>query len=159
MKLKLSHMLAVVSVSCLALGVAVLAQDSNIGTWKLNVAKSKFSPGPALKGQTLKIEPWGADGVSFTSDGMDADGKPTHFEFQAKYDGKDMPVKGNPDFDTLAYKRIDANAVEATTKLKGKVTGTGRVTVSADGKTRTVIQTGTNAKGEKMNNTLVYEKQ
>ncbi len=159
MRLKLSHMLAFVSALCLALGVTVLAQDSNIGTWKLNVAKSKFSSGPALKGQTLKIEPWGVDGVNFTSDGMDADGKPTHFEFQAKYDGKDMPVKGNPDFDTLAYKRIDANTVEATTKLKGNVTGTGRATVSADGKTRTVIQTGTNAKGEKMNNTLVYEKQ
>jgi hypothetical protein len=159
MKLKLSHMLAVVSVSCLALGAAVLAQDSNIGTWKLNVAKSKFSPDPAPKSQTLKIAPWGSDGVTFTSDGIDAEGKPTHFEFQAKYDGKDMPVKGSPDFDTLAYKRIDANTIEATAKLKGKVVGTSRIVVSADGKTRTLNQTGTNAKGEKVNNTIVYEKQ
>lgn len=159
MKLKLSHMLALVSASCLALGVTVLAQDSNIGTWKLNVAKSKFNPGPAIKSQTLKIEPWGADGVTFTSDGMDADGKPVTFEFQAKYDGKDMPVKGTPEFDTLAYKRIDANTIEATAKLKGKVIGTSRAVVSADGKTRTLTQTGTNAKGEKINNTLVYEKQ
>src|SRR5437870_2364867 len=95
----------------LAFGAVVMAADSNIGTWKLNVAKSKFSPGPAPKSQTLKIEAWGTDGVKFTSDGIDADGKPTHAEFQAKYDGKFVPFKGNPDADMLAYKRIDANTV------------------------------------------------
>ena len=90
---------------------------------------------------------------------MDGDGKPMHWEFQAKYDGKDNPFKGNPDADTIAYKRIDGNNVEATTKLKGKPTGTTKVVVSKDGKTRTLTQTGKNAKGQDINNVLVFERQ
>jgi hypothetical protein len=143
----------------LAMGVATMAADSNLGTWKLNAAKSKFDPGPAPKTQTLKIEAWGADGVKYTSDGTDADGKPTHSDFQAKYDEKFVPFKGNPDADMIAYKRIDANTVEATTQLGGKVTGKTRIVVSADGKTRTLTQTGKNAKGQDVHNTIVYDKQ
>jgi len=141
------------------MGLVLVAADSNVGTWKLNLSKSKFDPGPAPKGETLKIEAVGADGIKFSSDGTDADGKPTHYDFQAKYDGKDVPVKGNPDWDAISYKRIDANTVEATTKRAGKVMGSGKVTVSADGKTRTVMQTGTNAAGQKLNNVRVYDKQ
>ena len=146
------------AVAILALGVMSLAADINVGTWKLNIAKSKFSPGPALKSQTLTIEAWGEDGVRFAADGVDAEGKPMHWEFQAKYDGKDYPFKGNPDADSIAYKRIDANTVEASTKLKGKPTGLTRVVVAKDGKTRTLTQTGKNAKGQDVNNHLVYEK-
>lgn len=150
---------AFVMAGVLAMGISAIAADSNIGTWKMNAAKSKFDPGPAPKSQTLKIEAWGADGVKYTADGMDADGKPSHWEMQAKYDGKFVPFKGNPDADMLAYKRIDANTVEATTQLNGKVTGTSRIVVSADGKTRTLTQTGKNAKGQDIHNTIVYEKQ
>lgn len=147
------------AVAILFLGILAIAADSNVGSWKMNPAKSKYEPGPAPKSQTLKIDAVGADGVKFTSDTVPADGKPIHFEFQAKYDGKDVPVKGNPDFDTLAYKRIDDNTVEATTKRNGKVVGTGRVVVSNDGKTRTLTQTGTDAKGQKIHNVIVYERQ
>jgi len=150
---------AVAVVSVLVFGVAVMAADSNIGMWKLNLAKSKFSPGPAPKSQTLKIEAWGADGVKYTADGVDAEGKPSHWEFQAKYDGKFVPFKGNPDADMLSYKRIDANTVESMTQLKGKPAQTTKVVVSADGKTRTLTQTGKNAKGETVNNVVVYDKQ
>lgn len=148
-----------VVISMLALTVVAFAADSNIGTWKLNSAKSKYSPGPAPKSQTLKIEAWGEDGVKYTADGVGADSKPTHSEFQAKYDGKDNAFKGNPDADTIAYKRIDANTIEATTKMKGKVTLKVKVVVSADGKTRTLTQTGTDAKGGTVNNLIVYDKQ
>lgn len=151
--------LLLIAIALVSFGAALYAADNNIGTWKLNVAKSKYDPGPAPKSATLKIEAWGEDGVKFSSDGMDAEGKPTHFDFQAKYDGKDVVVKGNPDFDMLAYKRVDANTLEVTTKRAGKVAGTGKVTVSKDGKTRTVTQMGTNAKGEKINNVMVYDKQ
>ena len=113
----------------------------------------------APKSQTLKIEAWGTDGVKYTADGTDADGKPTHWEFQAKYDGKFVPFKGNPDADMISYKRIDANTVDATTQLNGKVMGKTHVVVSADGKTRTLTQTGKNAKGQDVHNTVVYEKQ
>jgi hypothetical protein len=150
---------AVAVVSMLVLGVTVMAADSNIGTWKLNLAKSKFDPGPAPKSQTLKIEAWGADGVKYTADGVDAEGKPSHWELQAKYDGKFVPFTGNPDSDMLAYKRIDANTVEATTQLKGKAAQTTKVVVSADGKTRTLTQTGKDAKGQTVNNVVVYDKQ
>ena len=143
----------------LALSVGAILADSNIGTWKLNVAKSTFSPGPAPKSQTLKYEAWGTDGVKFTADGVGADGKPTHWEFQAKYDGKDNPFTGNPDADTIAFKRIDANTIEAITKMKGKVTGNTKAVVSADGKTRTLTQTGKNAQGQDVNNVMVYDKQ
>jgi hypothetical protein len=134
-------------------------QDNNVGTWKLNPSKSQYSPGPAPKSQTLTIEAWGDDGVKYTSDGVGGDSKPTHTEFQAKYDGKGYPFKGNPDADALSYKRIDANTLEATTTLKGKNTTAITVVVSSDGKTRTVTQTGTNAQGQATKISSVYEKQ
>jgi len=133
--------------------------DNNLGTWKLNVAKSKFSPTAAPKSQTLKIEAWGADGVKYIAEGVDAEGKPSKWELQAKYDGKFYAFTGNADADMLAYKRIDANTVEAITQRAGKETGKTVIVVSKDGKTRTLTQTGTNAKGEKINNLIVYDKQ
>jgi hypothetical protein len=152
-------MFALVLISVLALTAVVIAADNNVGTWKLNLAKSKYSPGPAPKSQMLTIEAWGADGVKYTADGVGADGKPTRAQFQAKYDGKDYAFTGNPDADLLSYRRIDANSLEATTKLKGKVTIAAKVVVSADGKTRTVTQMGTNAQGQVLNVTSVYDKQ
>jgi hypothetical protein len=159
MKRTTAFLCALVMVSVLVLTAVVMAADNNVGTWTLNLAKSKYSPGPAPKSQTLTIAAWGDDGVTYKSDGVGADGKPTHTEFQAKYDGKGYPFKGNPDADLLSYKRIDANTVEATTTLKGKSTTAAKVVVSADGKTRTVTQTGTNAQGQALDISSVYEKQ
>jgi hypothetical protein len=150
--------LALVVLSVPALSRVTLAEDSNVGTWKLNLAKSKYSPGPAPKSQTLKLEA-AEDGVKYTADGVGPDGKPTHQEFSAKYDGKDYPFKGNPDADTISYKRIDAHTVEAVTKKGGKTTITAKVVVSPDGKTRTLTMTGKDAKGRDVNNTVVYDKQ
>ena len=159
MKRTTAYLCALVVVSVLVSTAVVIAADNNIGTWQLNLAKSNYSPGPAPKSQTLKIEAWGDDGVTYAADGVGADGKPTHTEFQAKYDGKDYPFIGNPDADRLSYKRIDANTLEATTKLNGKSTIAANVVVSADGKTRTVTQVGTNAQGQALNVTSVYERQ
>ena len=159
MKRRFAFVFALVVISVMALTTVVIAADNNVGTWKLNLAKSKYRPGPAPKSQTLKIEAWGDDGLKYVADGVGADGKPTHAEFQAKYDGKDYPFKGNPDADMLSYKRIDANTLEATTTLKGKNTTAIKVVVSADGKTRTVTQTGTNAQGQALHITSVYERQ
>ena len=151
--------IAFAMIMVLGLSVAALAADNNVGTWKLNLAKSTYSPGPPPKSQTIKIEAWGVDGVKYAADGVDAEGKPTHSEFQAQYDGKENAFKGNPDADTLAYKRVDPNTVEATTKLKGVAATTAKVTVSKDGKTRTVSQMGKDAKGQTMNTVAVYDKQ
>jgi len=151
--------IAFTALTALALGAKTIADDNNIGNWTLNVAKSKYDPGPAPKSQTLKIEAWGDDGVKYTSDGIDADGKPTHSELEAKYDGKFYPFKGNPDSDMLAYKRVDVNTLHITSQLGGKQNVTGMIVISKDGKTRTLTQVGINGKGQKINNVIVYERQ
>jgi hypothetical protein len=151
--------LAFAAVTFVTLGASTPADDNNIGTWTMNVAKSKYDPGPAPKSQTLKIEAWGDDGVKYVSDGIDADGKPTHSELEAKYDGKFYAFKGNPDSDMLAYKRVDVNTLHITSQLGGKQNVTGMIVISKDGKTRTLTQVGINAKGQKINNVVVYDRQ
>ena len=134
-------------------------QDPLIGTWKLNLAKSKFSPGPAPKSQTIKYEPSGNNGVKLTFDIVDAQGNSTHGGYTAHYDGKDYPYTGNPDADVLSMKRIDAYTTDATWKKAGKVTRTIRRVVSKDGKTLTITLKGTNVQGQPVNDLTVYDKQ
>ena len=71
----------------LMLGAAAHASDNHVGTWKLNLAKSKYRPGPAPKEGWLKIESQ-TDGLKFTIHGTDAEAKTVHFEFSPKFDGK-----------------------------------------------------------------------
>jgi hypothetical protein len=152
---------AFASVLAALLGGAVLAQttDSQVGNWKLNLAKSTYSPGPAPKSATTKIEAVGA-GTKVTVDQTLADGTTRHYEFTANYDGKDSPVAGNnPDADMVARTRINANTIQTVSKKGGKVTTTQTSTVSADGKTRTVTTKGVNGAGQTVNNVAVYEKQ
>jgi hypothetical protein len=152
---------AVASVLAALLGGAALAQttDSQVGNWKLNVAKSKYSPGPAPKSASTKIETVGA-GTKVIVDQTLADGTTRHYEFTAAYDGKDSPMIGNnPDADMVARTRINANTIQTVNKKGGKVTTTQTSTVSADGKTRTVTTKGVNAAGQTVNNVAVYEKQ
>jgi hypothetical protein len=133
------------------------ASDLNMGTWKLNEAKSKFAPG-ASKNNTVVYEAAG-DNVKATVDGTDGSGKPTHNEWTGKFDGKDYPVTDDPASDTRSLKKIDDRTLELTVKKDGKVTMTGRIVVSADGKSRTLTSSGTDAKGKKVKNTAVYDKQ
>ncbi|MFZ0798164.1 MAG: hypothetical protein WCA13_04500 [Terriglobales bacterium] len=128
-----------------------------MGTWKLNEAKSKFPPG-APKNPTVVYEAAG-DSVKVTVDGVDSDGKPTHNEWTGKFDGKDYPLVGDPMSDTRSYKKVDDRTMELTNKKGGKVTATGRIVVSADGKTRTVTVSGTDATGKKVKSIAVYDKQ
>jgi hypothetical protein len=138
--------------------VAFAQADSQVGLWKLNVEKSKYSPGPAPKSGTTRIEAAGA-GTKVTVDQVAGDGAKVHYGFTANYDGKDVPVTGNPNVDTVARTRIDANTVQTVSKKAGKVVSTQTSTVSADGKTRTVTTKGTNAEGKPVNNVALYEKQ
>jgi len=133
------------------------AEDANMGTWKLNEAKSKFSAG-STRNSTVVYAAAG-DKVKVTVDGVDGEGKPSHSEWTGHFDSKDYPVTGDPSSDVRAYKRIDDRTLELTGKKGGKVTLTGRVVVSADGKTRTVTTTATDAKGNKVSTTAVYDKQ
>lgn len=142
---------------CIAAGTICLADSPQMGTWKLNEAKSKFAPGSA-KNKTVVYEAAG-DQVKVTVDGIDAKGKPTHNEWTGLFDGKDHPVTGDSTADTRSYRKIDNRTLELTVKKGGKVTVTGRIAVSADGKSRTVTTNSTDAKGKKIKNTAVYDKQ
>lgn len=134
------------------------AADPVIGMWKLDVAKSKYSPGPPPRSLTLKFDPAG-DGVKLTSDGVGAEGQGTHTEYTAKYDGKDYPLTGSALADTVSLKRLDANTAERTDKKGGKVVQTLTRKVSSDGKTMMVTVKGTNPAGQPVNNALVFVKQ
>jgi hypothetical protein len=137
---------------------AALAAENWIGTWKLNAAKSKYSPGPMPKSLTLTYAAT-PEGVKFSSNGVDADGKPVQSDFVSKFDGKDVPYKGNPNADTASPKKVDDNTFENTWKKAGAATITARGVVSKDGKTLTITQKGKNAKGETVDATVVFEKQ
>ena len=134
-----------------------LADNPHMGTWKLNEAKSKFGPG-ATKNSTVVYEASG-DSVKVTVDGVDGDGNAIHSEWTGKFNGKFYPVTGDPNSDARSYKQIDDHTATFTVKKGGKVTITGRVVVSADGKTRTVSTKGTNAQGKRVSGTAVYDKQ
>jgi len=148
---------AVLTLAVPVMRVSAQAADPASGTWELNLAKSKFSPGPAPKSLTRTYEVTGAD-VKYSLKGMDAEGKPILVEYSAKYDGKDYPVTGSPDFDAISFKRVDGGATEATLKKGGKVVQTSKRAVSKDGKTLTLTTTGTNAKGQTINNVSVFDK-
>lgn len=138
------------------IGGAALAQSSDplVGTWKINAAKSK-----GVKSGTTVIEAAGK-GVKFAVDLVADDGTKSHWGFTANYDGKDVPVTGNAPYgDSVALTRVDDKTVTITSKLKGKVTATTTIVLSADGKSRTSTTKGTNAKGEPLNVASVYEKQ
>ncbi len=139
-------------------GVAVgIAADANMGTWKLNEAKSKIGAG-ATKNHTVVYAAAGDD-VKITVDGINAEGKPVHHEWTGKYDGKDYPMTGDPISAARSYKKVDDRTLEFTAKKGGKATVTGRVVLSADGKSRTVTSSATDAKGKKIESTAVYDKQ
>jgi hypothetical protein len=141
---------------CLAAGAFCLAADDPMmGTWKLNEAKSKITPG-APKNSTVVYGAAG-DQIKITVDGTDADGKTSHSEWTGKFDGKDYPVTGDATADMRSYKK-EGKDLELTNKKDGKVTVTGKVVVSADGKTRTVTISWTDAKGAKMASTAIYDK-
>ena len=162
--MRLSSRHVVPSVACLGVfalltGAAFAQSDPQVGVWKLNIAKSKYSPGPAPKSGSTRIEAAGA-GAKVTVDQEIADGTKRHWTFTANYDGKDSPVTGNnPDADTVARTRIDASTVQTVSKKAGKVTTTQTSAVSSDGKTRTVTTKGVNASGQQVNNVAVYERQ
>jgi hypothetical protein len=142
----------------LALCVTTAIADQHSGTWKMDPAKSKYSPGPAAKSLTLKVES-DAKGVKIDSEGIDGEGNPTHVQYDAKLDGQDYPVTGLPYGDTVVVKRIDANTIQTTIKKGDKVAMTVTSKVSADGKTRTSTFIGKDEQGRAVHNVVVYDKQ
>jgi hypothetical protein len=141
---------------------ALRAQSNNplVGTWKLNTAKSKYTPGPAPKSLTRTVEAQG-DGVKYTFSGVAADGSAISYGFSVQFDGKDNPINGSipSGADTISATRTNSNHFVATLKQAGKVVGTSKVSVSKDGATTTVETTGTTKDGAKEHDIQVYDKQ
>lgn len=154
MKIKTLGFALIVSLGLAAVGFA--ADDPMMGTWKLNEAKSKLAPG-APKNTTVTYEMVG-DQIKVTVDGTDADGKSSHTVWTGKFDGKDYAVTGDPTSDMRSYKKEGKDTLQMTNTKAGKVTVTGTVMVAADGKTRTVTTSSTDAKGAKITSTAVYDK-
>ena len=142
---------------CFLAGTACFAADPQMGTWKLNEAKSKVTPG-TTKFNTVTFKTMFGN-TKVTADGTDASGKPIHVEWSGKFDGKDYAVTGDPSGNTRSYRKVDDRTLEVTVKKNGKVIVTARTIVSSDGKSRTATVSGTTPKGKKFKNVAVYDKQ
>ena len=142
---------------CFLGSAACFAADPQMGTWKLNESKSKITPGTLKNTQVVYSSMFGR--VKVKSDGIDANGKPIHFEWSGKLDGKDYPVTGDPNSDTRSYTKVNERTLTTANKKNGKVRVTGQIVISPDGKTRTITLTGTTPKGKKFKNVAVYDKQ
>jgi hypothetical protein len=142
----------------LAAGIASAAgYDAFIGTWKINEGKSKAAAGMA-KNSTV-VTAVDGDKVKVSIDGTDAKGQPYHSDWTGKFDGKDYALTGDPANDMRSYKVIDDHTIMTISKKSGKEVISARIVVSADGKTRTVTASGTNASGAKITSTTIYDKQ
>jgi hypothetical protein len=150
--------LVILVLAALASTSTLLAANASIGTWKYNAANSKFSPGPPYKSRTVKVEAHG-EGIKVTVDGVSADGSKHGYSYTANFDGKDNSVTGSPMIDAVAYKKIDDNTYEGTSKKAGKVVSNVRIAVAKDGKSMTVSVKGTNAKGEAVSDVIAYDRQ
>ena len=135
---------------------ACFAANPHMGTWKLNEAKSKLAPGMGKNSTVVYSEQ--KDKVKITVDGVDKDGKPTHSVWVGKFDGKAYPVKGNLPYNSVAYKVVNDRTNDITAMKDGKIGWSGRITVSADGKSRTVTINGTDENGKKFKAKAVYDK-
>ena len=152
----------------IALGLVVVlagttfAQSStptNIGTWKLDLAKSKISADLAPKSATFTVEAAGA-AAKVTVDAVYAEGTVRHWAYTANYDGKDNPINGNCQYgDVVAATRVDSNTTRHIYKKGENVTVTQNAVVSSNGKAMTITSTGTNALGQTVNTVGVYDKQ
>lgn len=135
---------------------ACFAANAHVGTWKANEAKSKVAPGMGKTNTVVYAEK--KDKIQVTVDGVDKDGKPTHSVWVGKFDGKAYPAKGNLPYNSVAYKVVNDHTNDITTMKDGKMSWNGRITVSADGKSRTVTINGTGADGKKFSGKAIYDK-
>ena len=143
-----------------ALPQAGLGQsDPRIGTWKLNLAKSKYSPGPPPRSNTVIYEAVG-QGLRARAEGIDAQGNPTKVDFGVlSVDGKSNPIIGSPAYDAASSKQVNPSTIESTRTKAGRVVQTTTQVFSADGKSFTFTVTGVDERGQQINNVSVWEKQ
>jgi hypothetical protein len=160
--MKRASLILAVAVLCLGVPALMLGQaNPNIGTWKLNLEKSKFTGVPAPKSLTRTVTADG-DSAKYSFEGTGADGTALAYGFTAKYDGKDYAVSGNgapSGADHISFKRVNSHSFVGTLKKDGKVVVTSQIVVSHDGKMTTVSSKGTGSDGKPMHTVQVYDKQ
>jgi hypothetical protein len=147
--------------------LVVFGADMFSGTWKINLEKSTYSPGPPPKGPNLAKFKSVDNGIQISLEGVNAAGEKTVFAYTVYFDGKEYPVtstrdgKPSPNAGTITMsgKKIDDFTFETTQTTSGKVVGTSRVVVAKDGKSHIATQTGTNAQGQPVKNVIFVEKQ
>jgi hypothetical protein len=156
------HTLMTMTLLALAIAVAIpqigLAQsDPWVGTWQLNLAKSKYSPGPPPKSSTVTVEAMGQN-HKLTVVTTDAEGKQTSVENTRIYDGMSHPVTGNPGYDAGSFTRVDAFTIIISYTKAGKLVRTATNVLSLDGKAITATNAGTDANGRPINIIAIYDK-
>src|SRR5687767_7096325 len=147
---------AVAITLAVAFGGTALAQS--VGTFKLNLAKSNYQAGQAPKSMNVVYEAAGA-GIKVTVDTVPADGPAIHYSYTANYDGRDVPVVGNPNADMAARTRVNATTTKLVNKKGGNILSTVTIVTSADGRTLTITNAGKDAKGQNIDSVAVYDKQ
>ena len=153
----MKNRIAVVAVALSFLATAAcFAANPHMGTWKLNEAKSKLVPGMGKNTMVTYTEE--KDKIKVAVEGVDKNGKPTHGVWVGKLDGKAYPTKGNLPYNSVAYKVVNDRTYDLTAMKDGKMVWSGKSTVSADGKSRTVTLNGTGADGKKFSGKAVYDK-
>jgi len=156
MRRMFGRVLAVLAITA----VAALGADNSIGTWKLDIAKSKYTPAPMPVKSLTSVREAVAGGVKVTTSGERTDGA-VNSGYTAKYDGSWATVTGTGSpYDSISIKQVNANTLTYEAKqTNGKYRASGRTVISSDGKTMTTKAKGTDANGAPMTLTLVYEKQ
>jgi hypothetical protein len=149
---------AVLAAASIGISAAADRPDPVVGTWTLNVAKSKFNPGPAPKSQT-RTYTQSADGTSLSVTGVGADGTALSQQSTFKYDGKPYPMSGSADYDAITLRRVNGSTVKSTMMKAGKQVGSTTRSISAHGKVLTLATKATGADGKTFDNVAVFDKQ
>jgi hypothetical protein len=158
-------LLAALALSTVAAGTlkaqAMMPANPFLGTWKINLEKSK-STGIAVP-KSLTREVVAQDGgTKFSYKGVSGDGKPIDYSFVTNYDGKDSAITGSGapgGADSISIKRLGSNKAEAILKRGGKEIGKSSSDVSKDGKVSTVKGSGKTPDGKDYSTATVYDKQ
>jgi len=151
-----TRMRAMVVALSFGTATACFAANAHVGTWKTNMAKSKFAPGMGKTSTVQYAEK--KDQLQVTVDGVGEDGKKTHGVWMGKTDGKAYKVKGNLTWDAMAYKMVDDRTYDITAMKAGKMAWSGRSAVAKDGKSRTLDMSGAGADGKKFKAKIIYDK-
>jgi hypothetical protein len=157
-KLLITAVLAIAAAAGGATNAVAAGADPVVGTWQLNVSKSTFTAGQPIKSQTRTYSQSGGS-ITLDMKTVGPDGKESTSHTTYRFNGKDFPVTGNSDYDSLSATRVNNNTARFALKMGGKAVGTTSRTVSKDGGTLTSKTKITTATGEKSQSVLVFDKQ